>query len=75
MRLDYQILLKSLPNLTVWIRPWFARNAEHGFNSGKLSNLAWSTSSNLTIYFSVLPLSDRQRQICLFAKNILTLAK
>jgi len=30
------------------------------FNSWKWSNLAWNSSGSLTIYFSVLPLSDRQ---------------
>jgi len=34
----------------------FTRNAKHGFNSCKWSNLAWSSSNSVTIYFYVLPL-------------------
>jgi len=57
MRLDYApltLLTGSVPDLQI------TRNAKHGLNSWKWSNLAWNTSDSLTICFSVLPLSDRQ---------------
>jgi len=38
----------------------FTRNAKHGFNSWKWSNLAWNSSSSLTIYFSILSLCGLQ---------------
>ena len=51
----------------------FTRNAKHGFDSWKWSNLARNSSSSLTIYLSILPLcglqlTDRQtdRQTNLF---------
>jgi len=34
----------------------FTRNANHGFNSWKCSNLGWKSSSSFKIYFSILPL-------------------
>jgi len=34
----------------------FTTNAKHGFNSWKWSNLAWSSSNSVTIYFCILPL-------------------
>ena len=33
-----------------------ARNAKHGFNFWKWSNLAWNSSGSITIYFIILPL-------------------
>jgi len=38
----------------------FVRNAKHGFKSWKWSNLAWNSTSSLTIYFSILPLCGLQ---------------
>jgi len=38
----------------------FTRNAKHGFNSWKWSNLAWNFSNSLTIYFNILPLCGLQ---------------
>jgi len=38
----------------------FTRNAKHGLNSWKWSNLAWNFSSTLTVYFSILPLCGLQ---------------
>jgi len=38
----------------------FPRNAKHGFNSWKCSDLAWNSSSRLKIYFSILPLCGLQ---------------
>ena len=38
----------------------FKRNAKYGFNSWKWSNLAWDSSSSLTIYFSILSLCGLQ---------------
>jgi len=35
-------------------------NAKYGFNSWKWSNLAWDSSSSLTIYFSILSLCGLQ---------------
>ena len=44
----------------------FTRNTKHGFNSWKWSNLAWNSSSSLTIYFGILPHVVCK---CLFAKQ------
>ena len=38
----------------------FTRNAKHGFNSWKWSNLTWNFSSSFTIYFSILSLCGLQ---------------
>ena len=38
----------------------FTRNAKHGFNFWKWSNLAWNSSSSFTIDFSILPLCGLQ---------------
>ena len=38
----------------------FTKNAKHGFYFWKWSNLAWNSSSSLTIYFSILPLCGLQ---------------
>ena len=38
----------------------FTRNAKHGFNSWKCSNLAWNSSNGLKIYFIILPLCGLQ---------------
>ena len=48
--------LAGQPSLTTLTMNGYTRNAKHGFNSWKWSNLAWSCSSSLTIYFCVLPL-------------------
>ena len=55
----------------------FTRNAKHGFDSWKWSNLARNSSSSLTIYLSILPLcglqlTDRQtdRQVYLTSEKI-----
>jgi len=37
---------------TLTLNP-FTRNTKHGFSSWKWSNLAWDSSSSLTIYFSI----------------------
>ena len=44
----------------VWIYKEFTRNAKHGFNSWKWSNLYWNSSSSITIYISILPLCGLQ---------------
>jgi len=38
----------------------FTRNAKHGFNSWKWSNLAWNFSKGLAIYFSIFPFCGLQ---------------
>jgi len=38
----------------------FTRNAKHGFNSWKWSNLAWNFSNSLAIYFSIFPFCGLQ---------------
>jgi len=38
----------------------FTRNAKHGFSSLNWSNLAWNSSSSLTIYFSIFPFYSLQ---------------
>jgi len=38
----------------------FTRNEKHGFNSWKWSNLAWSSSSSLTIYFNIISICGLQ---------------
>jgi len=44
MRLDYQILLKSPPNLTGWIRPWRLQWwRDHKLKFPDLSNPARNT--------------------------------
>jgi len=45
---------------------WMSRNAKHGFNSWKWSNLTWSSSNSVTIYFCILP----HPWFCLFAKSV-----
>jgi len=42
----------------------FTRNARHGFNSWKWSNLAWNSCSSLTIYFSIPQLCGLQLPLC-----------
>jgi len=42
----------------------FARNAKHGFDSWKWSNLAWNFSSGFEIYFSILSLRRLQLPLC-----------
>jgi len=39
------------PSLTTLKMNGFTRNAKHGFNSWKWSNLAWSSSNTVTIFF------------------------
>jgi len=57
------------PSLATLTMNGFTRNAKHGFNSWKWSNLAWSSSSRLTIYFCILPLcgpviASSQKNVC-----------
>jgi len=44
------------PSPTTLMMNGFTRNAQHIFNSWKWSNLAWSSSNIVTIYFCILPL-------------------
>ena len=39
------------PSLTALTMNGFTRDAKHGFSSWKWSNLAWNSSSSVTIYF------------------------
>ena len=56
--LQVSIALHSFPSPCPSAVPasLFTRNTKHGFNSWKWSNLAWTFSSRLTIYFSNLAL-------------------
>jgi len=56
-----QVCYKRLVNWTDTLTlNGFTRNAKHGFNSWKWSELAWNFSNSLTIYFSIFPFCGLQ---------------
>jgi len=60
---DDEVCNKQLANwtaITDTVRNGFTRNAQHGFNSWKWSDLTWNYSSSFTIHFSILPLCRLQ---------------
>ena len=59
-----QVCYKRLANWTDTLTlSGFTRNAKHGFNSWKWSNLAWNFSNSLAIYFSIFSFCGLQLRL------------